>query len=370
MSPHDELKEKLNRITTYLDARNLQAIFLTRHNNFSWITGGCENRVAITSETGAATVFVSRDRVCVIANNIEAPRLRHEELDELGLEVLDYPWYEESARAGIIADLTESMGRRSIASDTGFAGTVRLERHFEELKYSLTDAEVDRYRWLGRNCSLVVEKICTEAKRDDSEIEIAARLAFEATKVHITPTVILVAADDRAFHYRHPLPTEKKVKEHLMVVFGGRRWGLISSLTRLVHFGKPSAELLGKHEATCTVDAAFILKSRSGAATGNILAKAIAAYESFGFPDEWKLHHQGGPTGYEGRCYRVAPGDLRTLQPNQAVAWNPSITGTKSEDTILCTAEPAEILTPCHQWPTTQYEHEGMAISRPDIFVP
>jgi len=366
VNSQDELNEKLQRVRGYLDAKKLHGVFLTKQNNFSWMTGGCENRVAITSETGAATMFVGPDNICVVANNIEAPRLRNEELDELEIEVLDYPWHEESARDSIVAELIQG---KKVASDTGFSRTARLGRDFDELKYSLTDAEVDRYRWLGRNCSLVVEKICTEVKHDDSEIEIAARLAAEAMTAHITPAVILIAADDRALHYRHPLPTDKKVKEHLMVVFCGRRWGLIASLTRLVHFGKLSAELGNKHKAVCTVDAAFILNSLSGVATGDVLKKATAAYKSFGFPDEWKLHHQGGPTGYEGRYYRVVPGDTRALEQNQAVAWNPSIAGTKSEDTILCTEEPAEILTPCHQWPTTQYEYEGMAISRPDIFV-
>ncbi|NQT19355.1 MAG: M24 family metallopeptidase [Planctomycetes bacterium] len=366
MNPQDELNEKLARIRRYLDARNLHGVFLTRQSNFSWVTGGCENRVTITSEIGAATAFVSRERICVIANNIEAPRLRQEEVGELDVEVLDYPWYQEHVRDKIIRELAGGWG---VASDTGFTGTARLERDFDELKYTLTDAEIDRYKWLGRNCSLVIEKVCTDVRQEEAENEVAARLAHEAMKANITPTVILVAADDRTLRFRHPLPTEKKVKEVLMVVFGGRRWGLIASLTRLVHFGKPAPGLLKKHEAACTVDAALILNSRAGATTGHILQKSIDTYQSLGFPNEWQLHHQGGPTGYDGRYYRVTPGDERTIQHNQAVAWNPSIAGAKSEDTILCTSEPAEVLTPCHQWPTTQYEHAGMAISRPDIFV-
>jgi len=366
MSPQDELKEKRQRVTGYLDAAKLHGVFLARQDNFSWMTAGGENRVGITSETGAATLFVSRERLCVIADNIEAPRLRQEELAELGIEVIDYPWHDEAARGKTIADLT---GGEKAASDTRLSGTAKLRPDFDELKYSLTQPEVDRYRWLGRNCSLVVEKICAEAKQEVSEMEIAARLAYEAMKVHITPTVILVAADDRAFHYRHPLPTDKKAKDHLMVVFGGRRWGLIASLTRLVHFGEPPLELRKKHNAVCAVDAAFILNSQPAIPTGDVLEKAIATYRSSGFPDEWKLHHQGGPTGYEPRCYRVVPGDSRKLRTNQAVAWNPSIAGTKSEDTILCAEGPPEILTPCHQWPTTQYEYQGMAISRPDMLV-
>jgi len=365
VSKQDELRRKRQRINNYLDAKGLHGVFLTRQNNFAWVTGGCENRVSVASDIGAATAYVTRDSVIVITNNIEAPRLRNEELGELDIEVRDYPWFDESVRDWMIGEL---IGGNTVASDTGFSGTVRLDRDFDALRYSLMEEEIDRYRWLGRNCSLVLERICTGIKQDDSELEIAARLAHEAMRVNITPTVILVAADDRTFHYRHPLPTEKKVKEHVMVVLGGRRWGLIASVTRLAYFGKVSPELRRKHEAVCSVDAALILNSRAGVPTGDVLAAGIEMYNSFGFPDEWKLHHQGGPTGYEGRDYRVVPGDQRVIQPNQAIAWNPSIAGTKSEDTILCTDSAPEILTPCHQWPTTSYEYNGMVISRPDIY--
>ena len=89
MNPQDELNEKLSRIRSYLDAKDLHGVFLSKQSNFSWVTGGCENRVAITSELGAATIFISRDRICVIANNIEAPRLRQEEVDELDATTRD-----------------------------------------------------------------------------------------------------------------------------------------------------------------------------------------------------------------------------------------------------------------------------------------
>lgn len=366
MTLRDELAAKLQRIAAYLDAKGLHGIFLTRQSNFSWITCGAENRVVTTSDAGAATAFAGRERLCVIANNIEAPRLRSEELAELGIDVLEYPWYQDSDRDAIIADL---VAGKSAASDVRIGGAGRLERDFEELKYVLSETEIERYRWLGRNCSLVLEKVCTEVKVDQSETDIAARLAFEAMKMQITPSVVLVAADDRTLHYRHPLPTQKKVKEHVLVAFGGRRWGLVASLTRLAHLGRPSPELLRKHRAVCSVDAALILNSLPGAAAGEVLGKGLQAYQAAQFPDEWKLHHQGGPTGYEGRYYRVIPGDERRFLAGQAIAWNPSIAGTKSEDTILCGGDTPEILTPCHTWPTTQYEHEGRALKRPDMYV-
>ena len=55
--------------------------------------------------------------------------------------------------------------------------------------------------------------------------------------------------------------------------------------------------------------------------------------------------HQGGPCGYQGRDYLGSPTAPGVVLENQPFAWNPSITGTKSEDTILATVAGPEIIT-------------------------
>ena len=47
------------------------------------------------------------------------------------------------------------------------------------------------------------------------------------------------------------------------------------------------------------------------------------------------MHHQGGVTGYAPREVKVVPGMTMSLRRNMALAWNPSVTGSKSEDTII-----------------------------------
>ena len=56
---------------------------------------------------------------------------------------------------------------------------------------------------------------------------------------------------------------------------------------------------------------------------------------------------------------------------NQAFAWNPSITGAKSEDTVLCTPGGVEVLTAHSQeWPSVMGKTaDGHTLRRADVLV-
>jgi Xaa-Pro aminopeptidase len=154
-----------------------------------------------------------------------------------------------------------------------------------------------------------------------------------------------------------------------MLVLCARRYGLVVSLTRMVSFTPVSAELRRKHDAVCRVDASLILNSKPGVSYGEVLRRGILEYERAGFPEEWKLHHQGGPTGYVGRTVKVSPTTTLPVQASQAAAWNPSITGTKSEDTILIREKGFELLTQPRDWPLLKVSLDGGQVERCDILV-
>jgi len=107
--------------------------------------------------------------------------------------------------------------------------------------------------------------------------------------------------------------------------------------------------------------------TRPGRKAADVFQAGVAAYAAHGYPDEWHKHHQGGPAGYEPREYVVTPETPDTVAAGQVYAWNPSITGTKSEDTILVGAEGNEVLTAIEGWPQVQVAVAGGQMARPAI---
>jgi hypothetical protein len=57
------------------------------------------------------------------------------------------------------------------------------------------------------------------------------------------------------------------------------------------------------------------------------------------------------------------------VHDRQAFAWNPSIRGTKSEDTMLVNGDEFEVLTVSPDWPAITVRMDSAIVERPDIRV-
>jgi Xaa-Pro aminopeptidase len=363
MAQSNEATIKEQRVRAYMRQKRLDAIVLTRQDNFAWMSCGKDNHVVTASDGGVASLVIAPDRKYVVSDNIEAGRIHEEELGN-AYESKVYPWHEPEKGAQLMRQL---IGAGKAASDDGTAGLPLLEADFAELHYALVPEETERYRALGRDCSNIMTDVAQVVEPGQREMEVAGLISNFSMAHGITPWVLLVAADERIRKFRHPIYTNRKIKDSVMLVLCGRRHGLICSMTRLVSFGKLSRDLIRRHAAVCAVDAAFILSTRVGAENGAIFRTAMEVYAKHGFADEWKLHHQGGPTGYAGRDFKATPAETRKVLANQPYAWNPSITGTKSEDTVLALESGPEFISMPVNWPTVRAEFNGQAIERAAI---
>jgi Xaa-Pro aminopeptidase len=181
----------------------------------------------------------------------------------------------------------------------------------------------------------------------------------------------LIATDERIQRFRHPLPTAKKLDRHALLVMCGRRDGLVASVSRIIHFGPVPEEIQRVHEAVAHIDATAITASRPGRTLGDVFADIQTAYADAGFPDGWQGHHQGGVAAYEPREYLALPGSEDLLKEGMVCAWNPSLPGAKSEDSVIVCDAPGgapgtpKIVTTIPGWPMI----ETGSIPRPGILV-
>jgi Xaa-Pro aminopeptidase len=364
MASMNEIKEKERRVREFLRLKGLKALLLKRQANFSWMTCGGLNLVGITTEFGATTLLITENSKFLISNVIEAPRMIEEEgLEKQGFIVKSFPWYEEEE----VSIVKELLGEGPLGSDSPFPNAQMLAEEIARLRYSLTPEEQRRYRWLGERVSVVLEKTLMKTKKGEKESAVVGRLCKELWKDRIDPITLMSAADDRISNFRHPIPTEKRIEKYLMVSVNARKWGLIVSLTRFIHFGKLPEELRKKYEANVFIDCTLMAHTCPGIPVREVFQKGVDAYQGKGYPEEWKFHHQGGSIGYTGRDYRVNFKTPDIIQENQAFTWNPSITGTKSEDTILATSKGVEMITKPILYPTVSMTVEGIRFTRPAI---
>jgi Xaa-Pro dipeptidase len=365
-----EFNLKIERIRQWLNKKGWKGVALSTQALFAWATAGGDNHVNQASDYGIATVLITPETVTVLSNNIEIPRLKAEEFDGIDASKIEFwscPWYEDAI---ISTEIRKRMGQHAFGSDAPeLPGCTPIGDDFWALTYTLTDREMEQYRVLGRDCSKAMEEALEHVKPGITEHAVGGLICKALLDRSVRPHVILVASDERVFNFRHPPPQAKKVKKHLLAVLCGKRHGLIINLTRMVHFSsKLPPELERKHQACCEVDVAYNMATKVGRPAKDVLADGIKEYERHGFGEEWKLHHQGGPTGYEGRSYRGTPTETRPVLEHQAYAWNPSITGTKSEDTILVRDGSFEFLSgPTSKWPVLSVKRDGKTFKRPAI---
>jgi Xaa-Pro aminopeptidase len=355
-----ELEVKLEKVQALLARRDLDALLIQRVANFAWMTAGASSYVNIADSLGVASLLVAPHGRYLITNNIEAPRFREEEhLDEQGWEFSVSPWYQA---ADSVAQMSKGL---RLGTDGFYPGGEDVSTDLVRLRMNLLPEEQERLREASRGCAEAMNVAIHQIQPGLTEFEIAAILSGEIQRRGILPVVNLIATDQRIYSYRHPLPTSKKLERYAMLVACGRKYGLVCSITRLAHFGPMPGELRRKAGAVAQIDAVFHAATRPGRSLKEIFRAAQAKYAELGYGDEWQLHHQGGPAGYNPReAIATLDSDVRVAE-GQAYAWNPSITGTKSEDTLLVKSGGVEVLTEISGWPMTPVELDGQAIYRP-----
>lgn len=368
---NSELEIKTERLTKMLNAENLGGVLLNSQANFAWATGGKSSGINLSAESGVCFLFVRRDgKRFVLANNIEMPRILSEEIPAKDFEPVEFAWQEEKSNSNLIFEKTKSLleGGGIIASDLSLHKEIRpVENLISRCRYELTDAEIERFRRLGKDSGIALGNAIKIINPGETENEIARKTRNELAKFNCDSVVTLIGADERIEKYRHPVPTENTWKKVLLIVVCARREGLIASLSRIVCAGEIPGELKRKTEACAFIFAKILSETKRGKSGAQLYKIAADAYAEKGFADEINKHHQGGAAGYKTRDWVIHPQSAETVFPNQAFAFNPSITGTKSEETAILLNDEIEIITATPDFPQISVEIKGKEFFSPDI---
>jgi Xaa-Pro aminopeptidase len=342
------LADRRERLSAFLDREGLDAVWFGKPNSFAWLTGG-RNVVDRDADIGVAAAGYLREAgFVVVTNNIEAERLADEEVPR-AFEVESTPWYESSLGSAVAA-ATPGSG----AADFDVPGLDAVDA--SRLRRPLSEEDIERYRALGRDVAAAVERVAVELQPDDTEHEVAAGLKVALAARDVESPVVLVGGAERAQSYRHFTPSRAELGSYALLTVTAERGGRYASATRAVAFEGAPDWLEDRHHAAMRVEATAMEATREatreGGTAGDVFDAITEAYDDLGEAGEWRKHHQGGAAGFAGREWIATPdGDERVEAP-MAYAYNPTVRGAKSEDTVLVTDDGVEVLTRTGEWPT------------------
>ncbi|MFA5447829.1 MAG: M24 family metallopeptidase [Sphaerochaeta sp.] len=364
MTRKEELAIKLDRIRKLMEKLELDGVYLKRQDDFAWLSCGGQNYLG-WGEMGLCGLLVTANDTHAVTNIIEKPRMIDEErLEEMGFKVHSSVWHVLDFEAKKLKELVPS-GKLGLDFNSPLGRNI--EGDIKTLRLSLTTAEVERVKEVGVLATLAMEEAAASLRPGVSEIEATKRIAMALYDQGMEFTSLMCAADERLYNYRHAIATDNRMRERVQIGGNMRKWGLTVCLTRYVNFVPVTEEIRAQYRLNQLIDCTLMEKTVVGRPYNEPLLAAKALYEANGFADEFDKHHLGGPIGYANRDYRVDPTMTIEVVENQTFCWNPSITGTKSEDTILVTSKGFEFITRPMLFPSNEVVVNGNTYVRPDI---
>lgn len=366
-----EVDRKVERLAAQARNAGLAGIVISTQHNFAWLTAGRTNRIDSSREVGTASLLVSaHGRRFVLASTIEAPRTADETVAGLGFELVEFPWTEDRADPGHMYRLAEqAIGGGPLGADTATPHAQPVEGALSKLRSTFDRDELTRYRKLGDVVGRALGEMMRSTLPGASEHDVARAVAAAFLTLDIRPVVLLVAADRRIAAYRHPTPTRLRWTRRLLVAVCAEYEGLIVGASRIMST-RPDEDLENRTRATAQVCTALLESTKAGATGAELFTAAASAYAAAGYPGEERLHHQGGAIAYRSREWVAHPRSTDVVTPTQAFAWNPTVTGSKIEETcVLHEDDRLEIVTTTPGWPSFDVRVRGQRVFLPDVLV-
>jgi Xaa-Pro aminopeptidase len=360
----EESAAKLERLRALLRARGLAGAVVGRRDQFAWLTSGGESGVVRNQEAGVGQLVVTPDRLYLVAYTMDAARLSDGELAGLPAEVVPVRWHEGAREARALA----LCGGGPVLSDLPLPGAVCDPRALTRLHAPLSARELAVCRELGRRTEAILRSVADALTPEKTEREVAGELGAAYARAGMAVEVLLVGGGDHLSRYRHPLPTERRVGE-LVLLHPAVSWrGLHANVTRTVALGRLPPEVARRYDAVCQLQALTLTMCVPGTSFRALFEARRRLYGQLGFPDEWELHFPGGPTGYVLEDDISAAMDEAVLDA-QVFDWFVTVTGAKVEELSLTLGGRRELLSATGRWPTRPFTAGDLTLETPAILL-
>lgn len=344
------------KIRKYLENNHLDAMLLGRRSSFAWFSGG-ESSMNFYTDMGLGFIWISKDDAFVYCSNNEQQRISYE-IFANKFPIKSFSWVE-----GPGSNLQKLILEQKVVSDFSVANTQEDYENIKKLRYQLSSEQNKLAYSLSKKSAEMLENCLKKLKIGMSEIQIQAEIRYAFEKEGIALPVLLVAGDENLNNYRHPLATNKSVNEKIMVVICSQYKGVMIATSRIRYFRPETQQEKIKNLAVAKINADMICVSKEEVHSSKLWETMLQAYSNHGFAQEYLNHHQGGAIGFESREWILRPTIEETLLLDQLVAWNPTLVGAKSEETILITSSIPEVLTVTGEYPTLT--HNGITVTLP-----
>lgn len=355
-----EIEARQSQVARLLEASKLEAILLEDPVNIAWFTGGAVRSVG---ECQSAVLFITPDARVVLTDNVSGPELFESQLAGMGFQLKERPWHHPLQN--LIHDICH--GRR--VGSAGRSGMPDISSELAQLRLPLTDRERNRLRSLGRDVAHAVEATGRRLQRNSTESDVAGELVHRLYRRGVHPVSIQVCADGRRGRIRPRQPGEVPIRQSAVLHVIGQRDGLHAAAGRTIAFDQASRELTEAHQAAIMIQATGLRFSQPGWSIAETWQRVARLYEKTGHANEWQLSPQGCVSGYRLCEAAIQPDSEFQLQAGMPICWQTSIGPALAADTMICSEQHFEPVTPMEKWPKLQVKVKDLALSRPGILV-
>jgi Xaa-Pro aminopeptidase len=340
------------------------ALLVLEPENFAWLTGGATAPSVLDPADHPALYYMAETR-WLVARNVDSQRLFDTELDGLGFQLKEWPWFWGRQQ------LIDYLGRKHrFASDRQIDVAPLVAKALRERRLALTSYAISRARELGHLVSHALEATCRSLGVGQTEQEIAGQLAHRLTHHGVQPVMVEVAADGRSRRYRQPGFTSAQLKQYCVLSVTARRFGLHVTASRTVVFGTPDEALVKEHDAVSKITATYAAGTVPEGNVAELLSAGRRIAKISGFEHDWRLAPSGHLTGHAPVERSFLPHADEILQLGWLVTWQSHIGAACSADTYLVTEKgPKAITGLSHQWPQKRIKLKGDNVIRPELLL-